>query len=133
MPRQDEHRQDEHRQDETSTAPANGGDDPAVAFQERTGEFPGGKVLTWIDELGQTHGEVRLTAMIRATPMTGRSVVDYLKAVRDKLRAEDHTAEQAERADEKRRLVEKRKPLPEEPWRAEHRAAIAAQYQEGSK
>lgn len=85
--------------------------DAAVAFNRRTGEFPGGKILSWINELAQTHGERRLTERIEQTPMEGRNAAQYLRAVRDLLRTEDHLAEKAERADEMRRLEEKRRPI----------------------
>lgn len=109
---------------------ANGEDDPAVAFQERTGEFPGAKMLGWLNELGEAHGEDRLAGAIRGTPMTTRNAADYLRAVRDKLRAEDHAAEVAERADEKRRLATKRAPL--SPVAPEVLAAVRAKYGEGA-
>lgn len=90
-----------------ASAPADAWD----AFLQRTGEVPGEKIRSWLDELAEAHSEVRVVAMLGALPKTHRTSVDYLKAVRDALRAEDFTAEKAERQDEKRRLEAKRAPL----------------------
>lgn len=80
------------------------------AFHRRTGEVPGPKIRSWLDELGDAHGEARLVAMIGETPMAG-TVPEYLKAVRDRLRLEDMDAERIERQDEARRNEAKRAPL----------------------
>lgn len=85
--------------------------DAAVEFQRRTGQFPGPKILDWLNELAEAHGEGRLVKAIASTPMAGLKVPDYLRAVRDRLRSEDHLAEKAEAADEQRRLAEKRRPI----------------------
>lgn len=92
---------------------SNGGapDDAAVAFHLRTGEFPAGRMLAWINDLATEHGEARLAERISVTPMNGHTAPAYLRAVRDELRAEDHAAEKAERVDETARVKEKRRPL----------------------
>lgn len=127
MPSRDETRRDEDkpRQDETSIAPA---DDPVDALYVRTGRYPAGKVKEWAVDLGQRHGDAKVAALIRATPMNGPDVRQYLTAITDTLRAEEHAAERAELVAEKQRNEAKRAPLPDEPWRALHRRAIAAQY-----
>ena len=81
------------------------------AFSVRTGEVPGPKIRGWLDELAEAHGEQRLVDILGSLPKTQRTSVDYLKAVRDALRAEDYAAEKAERTAESRRLVEKRRPI----------------------
>lgn len=95
----------------SSSEGVQGEPDAAVEFQVRTGEFPGDKFREWLNDLAQTHGEARLVAAIRATPKTQRSGRDYLIAVRDQLRAEDHRAERAEADAERARNAAKRAPL----------------------
>lgn len=85
--------------------------DAAVAFRDRTGQFPGPVFLRWLNELSDAHGETRLVARINATPMTSDNPTTYLRLVRDALRLEDRRAERAERNDEQRRLSEKRTEL----------------------
>jgi hypothetical protein len=85
-------------------------DDAAVALHARSGTFPSSKVVTWLNEIADRHGESRLTAAIRVTPMDGRTVPDYIRAVVDGLRAQDHAAERAEAVAEKERNAEKRRP-----------------------
>lgn len=86
------------------------GDDPVVALHARTGTFPSSKVIGWVDELGARHGEARVAAAFRVTPMpSGQSVPDYIRTIVDGLRAQDRAAELAEREAEKARLEEKRR------------------------
>lgn len=109
MPSREEEIREEERRREQS-APAS--DDPVVAFHERTGEFPSGKLLSWINDLGSRHGEERVARLIRETPMTTTSdPPGYLRSVMNRLRLEDRAAERAERDDEKRRNAEKREPV----------------------
>lgn len=97
--------------DVVSTEGVQGEPDAAVAFQQRTGQFPGTTMLRWLNELSGSHGEQRLVDMIGRTPMSGTDVSTYLRSVRDSLRAEDHKAERQEKADEARRIEAKRAPL----------------------
>jgi hypothetical protein len=69
--------------------------DAAVAFHQRTGQFPGPRILEWLTELAEAHGETRLASKIGSTAVAGRKIPDYLRAVRDELRAEDYAAEKA--------------------------------------
>lgn len=96
----------------SSTEGGPGETDAWDAFLRRTGETPGEKIRSWLDEMAEAHGEARLVAMIGRTPKTQRSSVDYLKAVRDLLRAEDFEAERAERAAERTAISRKRAPVP---------------------
>lgn len=89
--------------------------DPAVSLHHRTGTFPTPRVLSWLDELANEHGESRVADAIDAEPLKGRPLPEYLRAIRDSLRMADHNAERAERDAEKARLAEKRRhlsPLP---------------------
>lgn len=98
-----------------STEGVQGEPDAAVAFQQRTGQFPGPVFLRWLDELSTSHGERRLAEAIGKIPMTGDNPTTYLRLVRDTLRSEDHAAERTELQVEERRVAEKRaalKPLP---------------------
>ena len=85
--------------------------DAAAMLYQRTGSFPSPKVLRWLNDLAESHGEVRLAEKINATEQGDRNLRDYLAFIQDTLRAEDHAAERAELADEKRRNEEKRKPI----------------------
>lgn len=96
---------------ESTTEGVQGEPDAWSAFHARTGEVPGEKMRGWLDELSEAHGEARVVAMIGQVPKTQRSGVDYLKAVRDALRADDFEAERAERAAEKASVKAKRAPL----------------------
>ena len=89
--------------------------DPAVSLHHRTEAFPTPRVLSWLDELANEHGESRVADAIDAEPLKGRPLPEYLRAIRDSLRMADHNAERAERDAEKRRVAEKRRhlaPLP---------------------
>jgi hypothetical protein len=86
------------------------GEDAVLALHARTGTFPSSKVVTWVNEIAGRHGEDRVAAAFRVTPMDGRTVPDYIRAVVDGLRAQDHAAERTEAAAEKARLEEKRRP-----------------------
>lgn len=85
--------------------------DAAAMLYQRTGSFPSGKVLSWLTDLGNIHGERRLSDLIGATEQDGRNVRDFLAFIQDTLRAQDHAAERAEKADEERRNEEKRRPV----------------------
>jgi len=85
--------------------------DAAAALYQRTGTFPSPKVVSWLNDLANAHGEARLCVTIATTQLDNRNVRDYLTHIQDSLRAEDHAAERAEKADEKRRNEEKRKPI----------------------
>lgn len=94
-----------------STEGVQGEPDAVVAFHQRTGEVPGPKIRSWLDELAEAHGESRLASMIADTPSNGLNVPDYLRSVRDRLRLQDHAADRAEKHAEQKRVEEKRAPL----------------------
>lgn len=96
----------------SSTEGVQGEPDAAVAFQQRTGQFPGSTFLRWLNELSEAHGEGRLSEAIGKTPMTGDNPTIYLRLVRDTLRSEDHAAERAELQAEQLRVASKRAALP---------------------
>ena len=107
------------------------------AFASRTGEVPGPKIRSWLDELAEAHSEARLCSMLGRLPKTQRTSVDYLKAVRDALRAEDFEAEKAERVTEKAAVKAKRAPVtvirPAEDISPEEAKRLAAEYHAASK
>lgn len=85
--------------------------DAANSLFLRTARFPSEKTVEWLNELAEAHSEARLIDAIDSTPLAKRNVKDYLVAIRDQLRAQDHAAEKAERADELRRNAAKRAPV----------------------
>ena len=107
------------------------------AFASRTGEVPGPKIRSWLDELAEAHSEARLCSMLGRLPKTQRTSVDYLKAVRDALRAEDFEAEKAERVTEKAAVKAKRAPVtvirPADDISPEEAKRLAAEYHAASK
>lgn len=94
-----------------STEGVQGEPDAAVALHRRIGEVPGPKILRWLTQLSDAHGEVRVAALFDQMPYDGTDLVGYIRAVRDRLRLEDIAAERSEKVDEARRLEAKRRPL----------------------
>lgn len=122
---EDETRQDENEEGTPAPLPETG-PDAANSLFLRTGQFPSKTVNDWLNDLSEAHTESRLIAAIDSTPLAGRNVKDYLVAIRDQLRAQDHAAEKAERADEIRRNAAKRAPVKSlEEREAEYRAQKA--------
>jgi hypothetical protein len=85
--------------------------DAFEAFHARTGDVPGPKLRTWLNELTARFGEANVAQRIAAVAMEDRSVPDYLRAIAAELAVQEHRAERAERADEQRRIEEKRRPV----------------------
>jgi hypothetical protein len=85
--------------------------DAAVSLHRRTGTFPSPKILSWLNEIATAHGELALVHVIDTTPLESRNVRDYIVAIRDRLRSDEHSASRAEKADEERRNAEKRRPV----------------------
>lgn len=106
--------------------------DSIDAFHRRTGDVPGPKLMSWINELSDRHGEIRVASMISETPLDGMTPPDYLKAVQNRLRLDDIAAARSERVAEERRVAEKRaslRPLPPAADISEDEAKrIAAEY-----
>lgn len=106
-------------------------DDPADAYWSLTGKYPTEKTLAWVDDLAAKYGgEATIRAFV-AAHTADRATATLLGRAQDILRAEARQLDRAERADEQRRLAEKRaKPRVEEPWRAEYRESIRRHYEE---
>lgn len=98
--------------------------DAANSLYQRTGRFPSPKVVAWLNDIARDHGESRLVDAIDGTPFTVANVGEYLEAIRNRLRAEDHAAEKREAEEERRRNAEKRAPLPDNPVTAELRRVL---------
>jgi hypothetical protein len=113
---------EQSRADQSSSEQADA--DAAASLYQRTGRFPSSKVVAWLNDIARDHGEARLVAAIDGTPFTGPNVGDYLEAIRNALRAEDHAAERAEATAEKQRNAAKRAPVAENPIQAEMRRIL---------
>lgn len=85
--------------------------DAFEAFHRRTGQVPGQKLRVWLNELSGRFGEGNVATRIAAVPLDDRNPPDYLRAIGAELAVQEHRAEKAERADELRRIEEKRAPI----------------------
>lgn len=99
--------------------------DPVEAYYALTTRFPRGKVLDWLNDLGERHGRGRTSAALAQHYAANRDLGTLLGRVQNALRAEDHAAEKKERADEEVRLRKKRAP---DPLMTEIRAALVERY-----
>lgn len=111
---------DETRRDETSTRRDESGprslsdeihatNDPMVAYADRIGTWPTGRLSSWINDLGAKYSDTRLAELINATPMETREAPNtYLGRIAQALAQRAHEAQRAEEAAEAARLREKR-------------------------
>lgn len=107
-------------------------EDPAVAFHHRTGQYPTGRLLAWINDLGAKYGDAATAALIQEMPLhLGEQPNAYLRRISDALALANRAAQRAEEQDEQRRLREKRAPVVS-PAIAQLRAALVAREQDGT-
>lgn len=113
----------------TEGGPGETDDDPVSAYYSLTNRFPKDNVLAWLKDLGSRHGNARASAMLATCYTESRDLGTLLGRTQARLRAEDHTAEQRERADEIERNRQKRRQLPDasrellEHWRSQEQAS----------
>jgi hypothetical protein len=103
--------------------------DPADIYWQLTGRYPKGGGLTWIDNMTEKYGSEPTIEALAAAHLEDRDVSNLLSRADGRLASKARALDVKERADEKRRLREKRAiPRVEEPWRVQLREAIERQY-----
>jgi hypothetical protein len=106
-------------------------DDPVTAYYSLTTRFPAGRVLSWLNDIEVRHGGKRAAAMLATCYAEDRDLGTLLGRTQSRLRSEDHSADQRERADEVVRNRAKRAELPDasreliEHWRRQEAEATA--------
>lgn len=119
--------------DEGASAPSGAREptDPADVYWSLAGRYPVGKPLAWIDDLSGRFGQEATTKALVKAHMADRNVATLLGRTADILAAEARALDRAERADEEKRLRQKRAmPKPLTGPDAEFRAMLEARYAE---
>jgi hypothetical protein len=114
--------------DERETVPSVGlADDRALDAYSRFVTYPSPGALQWLDDLVESYGD-EATARAIGEAGTKGSSTGLLQRTKGILALAARNAEKAEKAQEKVRLAEKRKP---DPFLAEYKAAIVENYGDG--
>jgi hypothetical protein len=85
-----------------------GGDDPVATYWTLTTRMPRGKGLQWCKDLGEDHGFGPASAAMAAAWSESDDLKTFLSRTKDRLVAAERAAELREKADELKRLREKR-------------------------